>query len=71
MNNEIDILQQIGQRILSRRKAMALSQDQLAYTAGIDRTTVGYIENGKQNVSISMLCKIATALQIDIKDLFI
>lgn len=65
-----DILKKIGKVILERRNELHISQEELAYSADIDRTYVGYIENGKQNITISVLCKIANALKIDIKTFF-
>lgn len=69
IKNEQKILQAIGHKILERRKELGLTQEDLAYSADVDRTYIGYLENGKNNVSIIMLYKIAKALQIDIKDL--
>lgn len=65
-----EVLDTIGKNIVSRRKELNLTQEDLAFTADIDRTYIGYIENGKQNVTVSVLCKIANALNINIKDLF-
>lgn len=70
MNKEELVLQHIGGIISARRKELGITQDQLAYIADIDRTYVGYIENGKQNVTVGMLCKIANALNLDIKQFF-
>lgn len=65
-----EVLETIGKNIVSIRKAQNLTQEELAFTADIDRTYIGYIENGKQNVTVSVLCKLANALNINIKDLF-
>lgn len=65
-----DILKCIGRKIVNRRKELNISQEKLAYLADIDRTYVGYVENGKQNISIYILCKFAKALNMDIKDFF-
>lgn len=48
-----------------------MTQDELADYAGIDRTYIGYIENGKQNISISVLCKIANVFNIPLNDLIL
>lgn len=68
---EEDILAKIGAKIASRRKQLNLTQEDLAYSANIDRTYVGYVENGKQNITISMLIKFANALDLELKDFFI
>lgn len=67
---EMDILKAIGNKIVERRKELNMTQEDLAYKADIDRTYVGYVENGKQNITIVMLCKFAKALDINIKDFF-
>ena len=67
---ETEVLSTIGKKIVERRKELNMTQEDLAYSADIDRTYVGYVENGRQNVSISMLCKFANALKMDIKDFF-
>ena len=65
---EEEILAKIGAKIVSRRKQLNLTQEDLAYSADIDRTYVGYVENGKQNITISMLVKFANALDLVLKD---
>lgn len=69
MNNECEILSKIGKNILELRKQRQLTQEELADYANIDRTYIGYIENGKQNVTISMLCKIANVLNVNLIDI--
>lgn len=66
----MNILKAIGNKIVERRKELNMTQEDLAYKADIDRTYVGYVENGKQNITIVMLCKFANALDINIKDFF-
>ncbi len=66
--NEQILLQSIGRKIVERRKELGLTQEDLAYSADIDRTYIGYIENGKNNVTIVMLYKIAKALNLNLKD---
>ena len=68
MVNETDVLNNIGKIIIQRRKELGITQEDLAYSANVDRTYIGYIENGKQNISISILCKIANVLNM--KDFF-
>ena len=70
MVNETDVLNEIGKIIVRRRKELHITQEELAYSANVDRTYIGYIENGKQNISISILCKIANVLDLDMKDFF-
>lgn len=70
MNEDEQILlRSIGRKIAERRKELGLTQEDLAYSADVDRTYIGYIENGKNNVTIAMLYKITKALKLDLKDL--
>lgn len=70
MVNETDVLNNIGKIIIQRRKELGITQEDLAYSVNVDRTYIGYIENGKQNISISILCKIANVLNLNMKDFF-
>lgn len=47
-----------------------MSQKDLAYAADLDRSYIASIENGQRNVSIVNIEKIATALNVTIKDFF-
>ena len=67
--NEQKLLLTIGRKIVERRKELGLTQEDLAYSADVDRTYIGYIENGKNNVTIAMLYKIAKALKLGLKEL--
>lgn len=62
-------LSTIGENITRLRKELEMTQDELATIANIDRTYIGPIENAKQNISISVLCKIAEALHTSPFDL--
>ena len=57
-----ELLNIISQNIVFYRKKAGMTQEDLAYTADIDRTYIGYIENAKQNVTLGVLQKISTAL---------
>ena len=54
--------QRIGQRIIALRKLAGLSQDQLADKAGIGRTHLSRIEQGKYDVTFWVVQQIAEAL---------
>ena len=60
----------IGQRIKSLRKERSISQEELADIAGLDRTYINSVENGKRNISIVNIEKIAIAFGISLKDFF-
>lgn len=69
MRKKDPILTIIAKNIIRFRKEKGLSQDSLAYSSGIDRTYMGYIENAKYNISIGKLQSIANALSLNISDL--
>lgn len=64
--NELEI---IGQNIAERRKQQNMTQEDLCGVAEIDRSYLSEIENGKENVSIKTLVKIADALECELSDL--
>ena len=66
----MDVKLKIGQRIKELREAAKMSQKDLAYTADLDRSYIASIENGQRNVSIVNIEKIATALNITLKEFF-
>ena len=59
-----------GQRIKDLREKSAMSQMNLAYAADLDRSYIASIENGKRNVSIVNIEKIANALNVTLKEFF-
>lgn len=61
-----DNRKRIGNKIAQLRKEAGLSQEKLAEMAGIDRTNVSKMENGRYNISIDLLSKVAYALNTDI-----
>lgn len=66
----MDIKLKFGQRLKQLRKEKGLSQEKLANIAEIDRTYLPSIEKGERNVSITVIEKLAIALNITIKDFF-
>jgi transcriptional regulator with XRE-family HTH domain len=66
----VDVKQKIGQRIKQLRELSEMSQKDLAYTADLDRSYIASVENGQRNVSIVNIEKIATALNVTLKDFF-
>ena len=70
MDTDREFLIEFGKKIQDLRKQLGLSQEELAYKAGFHRTYVGMIERGERNITLNNLKKLATALGLDIKDLF-
>lgn len=60
----MDIKKKVGERIRQLRKEKGLSQEGLANEAGVDRTYMTDVENGRRNISIEVLAKIISALDI-------
>ncbi len=63
------IKEKFGIVVRDLRLNKGISQEQLAYEAGIDRTYVGHIEKGSRNVSIEIIEKFANYFQMSISDL--
>lgn len=66
----MDIRKKIGLRIKSLREEKELSQKDLAYSSDLDRTYIASVENGKRNISIINIEKIANGLNISVKAFF-
>ena len=60
----------IGKRVRELRLGMGLSQEKLALKAGLDRTYLAGVENGKRNVSVKSLEKIVHALEVSFQLFF-
>ncbi len=54
----------VGQNIRELRKSLQLSQQQMAEKAEISYKYLGEIERGKVNLSVEILMKISSSLQI-------
>lgn len=52
-----------GKRVRHIRKEKGLSQEALADLAGIDRSYMGHIERGDQNITLTKIFQIAKALE--------
>ena len=60
----------VGQRIKELRKSANLSQEEFAFRCGMDRTYITSLENGKRNVSIVNLEKIAKVFGMSLSKFF-
>jgi transcriptional regulator with XRE-family HTH domain len=65
----MDLCSVIGLNIRRLRAAKKLSQEELAFRAGIDRSYLSEVENGQKNLSVRVLDQIAAALDVDMRDL--
>lgn len=64
------ILTSFGEIVREYRKKQGISQEELAFRAGLHRTYIGMIERGEKNITLTNISKLATALNIRIRDLF-
>ena len=55
---------EIGQRIRKNRKALGLSQEELAEKIGISSTHMSHIETGNTKLSLPVLVSIAETLEV-------
>ena len=67
---ETDIRVRFGRRLREIRQERGLSQEELAFRAGVHRTYVSSVERGKRNVGLVNIERLAQALDIDIGELF-
>lgn len=63
-------LKNFGKRVSEIRKKKNLSQEELAYEADIDLSSLSRMERGLYNPSICKLNDIATVLNVSVKDFF-
>ena len=66
----MNILTQLGMRIRYLRKQAKMSQLDLSLESGVNRNYISDLEKGRRNPTISVLNKIALALNIDLSILF-
>jgi transcriptional regulator with XRE-family HTH domain len=59
----------LGEAIRHVRKKQGVSQERLALMAEIDRSYVGRVERGDNNVAILTLLKVSQALDISLAEL--
>ncbi len=68
MDPYLDIL---GQRIREQRRGLGMSQEGLEHEAGLDRSYVGRIERGEQNLTFLALVRLCRAMECDVATLTI
>jgi transcriptional regulator with XRE-family HTH domain len=66
----MDIKQKVGKRIKELRNGIEISQESLGLKAGVDRTYVTDVENGRRNVSVEILERVIKALGVTIAEFF-
>ncbi|MEY2540986.1 MAG: hypothetical protein QOI22_588 [Verrucomicrobiota bacterium] len=66
----VDLRTLLGTAIKSGRSKLGISQEELAYRAGLHRTYISDLERGARNPSIESVEKLAQALQVSVSMLF-
>lgn len=66
----MDIKKKFGKNLKRLRLVKGISQESLALSADLDRTYIPSIEKGERNVSITVVEKLANALNVKISELF-
>jgi len=61
--------EQLGRRIAERRKALDITQVQLAKTLGIAQQTMAHYEGGVSRIAVALLPTLAQAIDTTIEDL--
>jgi len=59
-----------GLRIKELRYKLNMSQEDLAFKVGVDRSYMGFLERGQKNATLKNITKIADALHVSLSDLF-
>lgn len=67
----MDITRHVGPSFRLFREQAELSQEELGFRAGLDRTYVSGVERGVRNPSLHSMQKIASALGISLDAVFI
>lgn len=64
-----ELMPLIVEQIVMLRKKLGMSHEALATKAGVSRTAVSYIENGKRKPTLLLALKLAHALEVDFSEL--
>jgi transcriptional regulator with XRE-family HTH domain len=63
------IRKKFGEKVRELRRAKGLSQEELAFRAGIHRNYLGGIERGERNPALDNIAAIAKALGVELSEL--
>lgn len=68
-NRQDPLLLALGEAIRRIRLEKGISQEKLALLAEVDRSYVGRVERGDNNVAVLTLARLAKALEVSMRDL--
>jgi len=63
-------LKEFGRLIREQRRALDISQEELAHRSGLDRTYISGLERGNRNPSLCALLKLAHGLNASLSRMF-
>jgi transcriptional regulator with XRE-family HTH domain len=66
----MDIKKKFGKNLKRLRLEKGISQESLALSADLDRTYIPSIEKGERNVSITVVEKLCTDLNVNVLEFF-
>ena len=66
---ESEYINAICEKIRNVRLSKGIKQIEVAYSCGIDRSNIRRIEAGRTAPTISTICRIASALNVPVKEL--
>ncbi|MDE6452768.1 MAG: helix-turn-helix transcriptional regulator [Muribaculaceae bacterium] len=58
-----------GSNVQANRRALGISQEELAFRAGLHRTYIGMVERAERSISLQNAKKIADALNVKLDTL--
>lgn len=61
----------IAQNVRRIRVALGVSQERLAFDAGVDRSYLGGVERGEANPTVDVLERLAETLGVPLAELFV
>ncbi len=68
--NTDEICRELGTSVKHLRQVQGITQEELAYRAGLHRTYIGCVERGEKNVGVATIFKVAHGLGIEPWELF-
>jgi transcriptional regulator with XRE-family HTH domain len=63
--------ERLGQRIAIQRKAVGLTQAQLAEKVDVQPETINRLEKGNRTASLALIAQLADALELELHEMFL
>jgi transcriptional regulator with XRE-family HTH domain len=70
INKSNKVGENFGERVREARKMLNISQEELGFRTGLDRTYISGIERGVRNPSLKNINKLAKSLKVSVSSLF-